>query len=96
MDIPTHDLKVALAVNEVRLEAALEQVSRSSPPSIKVAGVAAINILHAGRKIGLGGLHEQVLVVGHQDKGVKPPAVGLNRAPKANRVALSDQRHPSR
>ena len=41
MDIPTHDLKIALAVNEVRLQAALEQVTRSAPAPIKIAGVAA-------------------------------------------------------
>ena len=46
------------------------------------AAVAGVEMLHAGREVGLGRLDEQVLVVVHQHEGVQSPAVGLDGPPQ--------------
>ena len=53
--------QVTLVVDEVGLEPALKQVADAPMAQVEVAGVTAVEMLHAGREIRLGRLDEQVL-----------------------------------
>ena len=46
--------------------------------AVECGGVDGIKARHAAREVGLGGLHQQVVVVVHQAVGVEPPALLLN------------------
>jgi len=79
MDVAADLAEVALFLDEMPLETPLKKMPAAAMPPVEVAGIAAAEILHPGREVRLGRLHEQVLVVRHEDERVQPPSVGFHR-----------------
>ncbi len=50
--------------------------------AIEVTRVAAVQILHARRQVRFGRLHEEMVMISHEGKGVQPPAVGFDCPPQ--------------
>jgi hypothetical protein len=70
--------QVGFSLHQDSLEASLKEMSAAVVPAIEVLRVAAIEPVHATREVGLGCLHDEVIVVGHQDKGEQLPSEAHN------------------
>jgi hypothetical protein len=82
MDVPARFEEVPVLLDQMALETALEQVTRTAMPPVEVARVAAIEILHACGEVGFRRLQKEVVVIPHQRECVQPPVVRLDRPPQ--------------
>ncbi len=82
MDVAADFEEVALLFDQMTFESALQQMADTAMATVEVAGVAAVEKLHAGREVCLGRFDEEVVVVVHQHEGVQPPPVGLDGPPQ--------------
>ncbi len=57
-------------------------MAAATVPPVEVARVTAAKVLHPGGEVGLGRLDKQMLMIGHQHKGVQSPAIGFHRPPQ--------------
>jgi hypothetical protein len=73
MHVVAHGLQIAVAttVHHQRLVASAKHVPEELMPRIQADRVSAQQPGHAGNKVGLGGFHHQVKVIGHE-------AIGMN------------------
>jgi hypothetical protein len=65
---------VRLALDQHRVEAALEDVADALVAAVEALGIEAIDVAHSGREIRARRLDHQMVVVGHQAVGVAAPA----------------------
>jgi hypothetical protein len=72
-DVPYELEKVRLSFHQNALETTLKEMACASVPSIKALGVIAVQGANAAREVRLGRLNEQMVVVRHEDVGVKDP-----------------------
>jgi hypothetical protein len=64
---------MALLLDQDRLVASLEDVPDPVVRPVDGLRVDAVELTHAAREVGVGGLGEQMIVVGHQAVGVHRP-----------------------
>jgi hypothetical protein len=64
---------VDIALHDLAVEAALEQVSLVAVPSVEPLRVASVEVLHADRDVRVRRRDEHVVVVRHQAIRVAPP-----------------------
>jgi len=74
VDVAHQCQSVAILIDEVGFEAALEEMSGALEPRVEVAGVAEGEVLHARGQRLIADLERQVQVIGHQAEGVYPVA----------------------
>jgi hypothetical protein len=70
------------ALDQDPTEAPLKEVAPPPVPAIEALGVEAIELTHALRQVGLGGIDKEMVVVGHQTVGMAPPAVAVDHFAK--------------
>ena len=96
VDVPAHFPIVTFVLDGVGLVATLEEMSAGPVAPVVVAYIAAVEVLHAGRQVGLRRFHVQVIVIIHHHKGVEMPAIRLHgpsqpiKRTSAIRVILDD------
>lgn len=78
-DVAAELEEVGVALDEDRLEAALEDMARAAMAAVEGLAVDAVEVAHAARERRARGLDQQVVVVGHQAEGVAEPAPPLDR-----------------
>ena len=61
-----------------RLESPLKQMSNPLVPPVETLSVNAVELAHADRKVRLGRLHQQVIMIGHQAVGAADPVVAIH------------------
>ena len=83
-DIAAQFVQVGLLVHEDRLVAPLEQMSDSPVAPVGALGVDTVELAHALGEIAVGGLHHQVVVVGHV---VKEALAAIDRGGYAEAIA---------
>ena len=66
VDVSRQMLEVFIGIYQQGFEASLKQVPAALPLDIEIDGVTDIDPLNGLAQVGLGGLHQQVVVVGHQ------------------------------
>ena len=66
-DLPQHGGEVRLLLDQKRLEAAAEEVSRSLVPPIEPDDISGVQPLHSAGWVGLRRLNEQVKVIGREN-----------------------------
>ena len=69
--------EVAILLDQDRLVPALEQVAVPTVAFVEELGVNAVYLPHADRKVPVGGLDEEMIMVGHEALGVADPVVAL-------------------
>ena len=74
MDVAAQRPSVSCGLDEDRVEAALEQRTRTTVLFIELRRVAAFERVHAGGEIQVGEFEEDVEVVGHEDVCEDSPA----------------------
>jgi hypothetical protein len=80
--------QVRLLLNDDRLEATLEYMTRALVSPVEVLGIARVERVHPTRKRRAGCFHQEVVVVAHQAIGVeKPGLVGDDRREKVQEMA---------
>ncbi len=79
MDIARDRLQVGAAVQQDGFEAALEQVAAETVATVVVRGVGDVEPLHGLAQIRVGGLQDQVVMVGHQAVAMDLHAVLLDQ-----------------
>ena len=71
--------EVTFIFHQLPLEPPLKQVTRAPVPSIEIARITAVKVLHPGRQIGTRSSDKEVMMVVHQHKSVQLPIVRLHR-----------------
>ena len=72
-----------------RLESPLKQMSNPVVPAVKTLRVNAVELAHADRKIRLGRLHQQVIMIGHQAVGAADPVVATDDPAQSGQKQLA-------
>ena len=73
-DIACQFQKVRVLLDEDGFEAALEQMPHAPMSAVETLRVEAVELAHAARQRGIGRLNKKVVVISHEDIGVKAPA----------------------
>lgn len=81
-DIATQFQEVRVLFDQNRGKPALQQMPDALMPTVKGLRVAAIQLPHALREIGLGRFEQEMIVVVHQTVGVTEPAIPVNDMPE--------------
>ncbi len=88
MDVSADLMIVTLLLDQLTFEAPLEQVADTAVSRVEIAAIAPIEILHALGEIGFGCLHKEMVVVGHDDKRMQFPTIGVDGALQPLQPAL--------
>jgi hypothetical protein len=79
VNIPAQLAEITFFFDQLSLKSPLKQMSHPPVSAIEIARVATVEVLHSGRQIGPWSSDKQVVMIGHQHKGVKMPLIGFHR-----------------
>ena len=77
-DVAAKLQQVGFPFNQDRLELPLRKMSNAFVPPVETLSVNAVELAHADREIGLTGLDQQMLMIGHQAVGMADPVIATN------------------
>ena len=77
MEITAQFQQVAVTLYQEGFVSSLEEMAASFSPGIEICRVRAVNIMHDLTQLGLRGLDNQVIMIGHKNICVKDKAIFL-------------------
>ena len=76
-DIPRQLFQIGVPLHDDRLVPSLEHMTTAPMQVVEALRIDAVQLAHSFRQIPVRGLHQKVVVVGHQTVGVPPPVEPL-------------------
>jgi hypothetical protein len=70
--------EIGFPLDEERVEPTLKEMARTLVPMVEPSGISAVEPVHSAGEIGLGGLDDEVIVIGHQYPGREAPTETLH------------------
>lgn len=89
VDVSAYFEEVPVLFHDLGMETSLKEMTGATMPSVEEAGIASIEILHPRGEIRLRGLHEEMIVISHQDERVQSPSVRFDRPPQPVKPSLT-------